>query len=69
LLKSSLKSGALRAFNAGLGPLEFGALLVERTVGSLILYFLGGVVAVGIAGAVYTVSRAPAGYRDDHDPR
>ena len=42
---------------------------MERTVGPLILYFLGGVVAVGIAGAVYTVSKKPLGYHDDQDVR
>jgi hypothetical protein len=34
-------------------------------VGPSILVFLAGVVAVGIAGAVYKVNREQAGYRED----
>lgn len=37
---------------------------VERAVGPSILYFLVGVVAVGVAGAVYKVNQHQP-YRDD----
>jgi hypothetical protein len=36
-------------------------------MGPSILFFLAGVVAVGIAGAVYKVNRPQSGYRDDDD--
>ncbi len=36
-------------------------------MGPLILAFLGGVVAVGVAGAFYKVNKAESGYRDDDD--
>jgi hypothetical protein len=36
-------------------------------VGPSILFFLAGVVAVGIAGAVYKFNRPQAGYRDRDD--
>jgi len=36
-------------------------------VGSSILVFLAAVVAVGVGGAFYTVSKEPASYRDDQD--
>jgi hypothetical protein len=34
-------------------------------VGSSILVFLAGVVVAGVAGAVYSVNKTKAGYRDD----
>lgn len=36
-------------------------------MGSFILVFLAGVVAVGVAGAFYKVNKADSGYRDDDD--
>ncbi len=33
----------------------------------MILVFLAGVVAVGVAGAVYTVNKQQPGYRDNDD--
>jgi len=37
---------------------------MERVVGPSILVFLAGVLAVGIAGACYTLNREPADYGD-----
>ena len=39
----------------------------EATLGPFILVFLAGVVAVGVAGAVYKVNKAQPGYRDNDD--
>jgi hypothetical protein len=36
-------------------------------VGPSILFFLAGVVAVGVAGAVYKVNQAQSGYQEDDD--
>jgi hypothetical protein len=36
-------------------------------VGPSILIFLAGVVAVGVAGAVYKVNEAQSGYQDEDD--
>jgi hypothetical protein len=40
---------------------------VECAVGPSILVFLVGVVAVGIAGAVYKANQGQSGYQDDDD--
>jgi hypothetical protein len=37
-------------------------------VGASILFFLAGVVAVGVAGAVYKFNRPQAGYQDRNGP-
>jgi len=36
-------------------------------VGPSILVFLAGVVALGVAGAVYKLNQAQSGYRDEDD--